>query len=178
MLAVPGTVKQRNIQFTSDFQYRCPCLGLGAKLREITATKFIPSSRIVAKAFAQTVARGHLLQPAVERQVIFLKASGPDPVDQSRLPSLTVGFSYTRFVLITNRERGLHSSFLPFCLSATTTASAMFMPENGKPAPAVGEIQCLDFFLKKASLRRDLFHEDETKRQIAVALLSYFGERL
>src|SRR5690606_15518310 len=60
-----------------------PLLG---QLGEVAPPELVPVLRIVAERLAQLIARGELLEPAVELERVAAHAARPEPIDEEALP--------------------------------------------------------------------------------------------
>src|SRR5208337_2249060 len=80
---IPGARHQGEVSIPALFPEQPDFLALVSQFGPITLAKFLPFPGIVAEPFAQLRAGRHLLEPEVQRHLLFAKTPGPETLHQN-----------------------------------------------------------------------------------------------
>src|SRR5690349_12626504 len=86
VLRVLRRIHQRHRLSACCRKNRLPALRVSDELSLVAFAEHAPACRIVTEPFAQARARRHILEPAVDRHVLFADAPRPQPIDEKPHP--------------------------------------------------------------------------------------------
>ncbi len=105
VLRVMRAVHEGYRSVASSHEERLPGIGVSVQFGEVASAEFFPFCWIVTEPFPQLRAWSDIFEPTLNLERALLHSSGPQSLDQNRVPSLLLSTSYARSSLNHSRLR-------------------------------------------------------------------------